>query len=63
MTRKLFLIFALISLALCAQAGTLVTRDGKTYAGRLQLSETKITIATEAGEKSFAFSEISQSGF
>lgn len=63
MIRKLLLIFPVISLALGAQAGTLITRDGKTYTGRLQLSETKITVATEAGEKSFAFSEITKADF
>jgi hypothetical protein len=62
MTRKLFLIF-LLALASRINAGTLTTRDGKTYTGRLQLSETKITVAIETGEKSFPFSDIVKADF
>ncbi len=62
MIRKLLFIFVLV-LAARVDAGTLTTRDGKSFTGRLQLSETQITVVTEAGDQSFPFSAITKADF
>jgi hypothetical protein len=52
-----------LSLAISTRAGTLTTRDNKTYTGRLQLHETQITITTPTSPRSFPFSDILSADF
>ena len=63
MATKVLYILLLLIPAFRAPAGTLTTRDGKTYSGPLQLLETKIAITTDDGRRSFPFSEIARVDF
>jgi len=58
-----FFILLFFCAAGSAPAGTLITRDGKTYYGPVQLSQTSITISTQAGMQTFPFSAISTVDF
>src|SRR5438045_2224478 len=44
-------------------AGTIVTRDGKTYSGPLQLHEREVTIGLESGPRIFPFADIAKADF
>src|SRR5260221_12652946 len=54
------LIFAI---AVCAHAGTLTTRDGKTYSGPLQLQDAQITVTTVEGPRSFPLTAVLSADF
>ncbi|MDB5322405.1 MAG: hypothetical protein JWN40_4036 [Phycisphaerales bacterium] len=53
----------ILSLAFCASAGTLTTRDGKTYSGPLQLRESQITVTTAEGPRSFPLTAVLSADF
>lgn len=53
----------LVLVATVANAGTLTTRDGRTYTGPLRLTQNKITVATATGEQTFPLDAIANADF
>jgi hypothetical protein len=56
-------LFLNLCIAFCASAGTLTTRDGKTYTGPLQLRDAQIVVTTAEGPRSFPFSAVLSADF
>jgi hypothetical protein len=62
MFQRLTLVLLLLP-ALIASAGTLTTRDGKTYTGSLQFRDTSITVDTDDGARSFPLADVRKADF
>jgi hypothetical protein len=61
---KYFLsLLTLALVALTAPAGTLTTRDGKTFAGPLTFSADRITVTTATGPQSFPLADVRHADF